>query len=480
MGKGNKAPKGPDWEKMVKKVSGFVDQNQDLFKEALNFGKDQFAGGAEFVKQLQDFGMEAGGRLADSASAYQKDVDDRVSQLDDLGKQFGDTATSEFEKSLANAEKITGELMPGFESSAQTGGALIDRYTSQGIPFQDEYINKLKTWDTTDRREDRAAQAVSDINMTTEAARESELRRLESYGIDPSQTRSAALDARIQAQNAIAKAQAANAGRRAVESEGLTLGKTASDMYDQSLAAGRGMVESAGQQGANISEILRKPGQDYLGSLQALGEYGINVGSMEQAGGLNAFNMNQAAENFRQAGITGAASYYDANRRYGSGIYEQGSKMLQGSADMLSSANNSATGSHQAAIQAYDSEQKNSFWGGLGQLAGMAIPAALGSPWLGGAIGSMTGKWSEGGPVPKEMSPSRGAIPDDVPAYLDADEYVLDRDTVRWHGIKNLSKLQKEAREGLAIPDDTAGSGRNPRAPALPRGGASTGTSMTR
>ena len=452
MSKDSDTPKGPDFEKLIRDVNGFIQQNQKIFQDALTFGKDQFAGGQKFVDAFSKYGMDASGRLNKAADAFQGDVDKRITGLDQQGQKFGQMADAGFEAGRKNAEKITGELMPGFQESAQTGTSLIDRYSKQGIPFQDEYINKLKGWDSTQRREDRAAQAVSDINATTEAARESELRRLESYGSDPNQTRSAALDSRIQAQNAIAKAQAANQGRRAVETEGLQLGKTASDMYNESLAAGRGLVESANTQGGNIASIAAKPWEQYMGNLARLGEYGLGVGQLEQAGGRGAFDMRKAAEDFGYKGLTDAASYYDINRKYGSQVFNDASKMQGANAAMATDAHGAATGTYNAQLEAKRQEDESSFLGGLGKLAGMAIPAALGSPWVGTAMGAVTGKWSQGGPVDKELSPSKGAIPDDVPAFLNADEFVLDRDTVRWHGIKNLSKLQKEAREGLGIP----------------------------
>jgi hypothetical protein len=44
-------------------------------------------------------------------------------------------------------------------------------------------------------------------------------------------------------------------------------------------------------------------------------------------------------------------------------------------------------------------------------------------------------------------------VKDDIPAKLDAGEYVVDRDTVRWFGEKHFANLQKKAKEGLGIPE---------------------------
>jgi len=457
MGKDD-APQGPDYKKLISGVQKFIDQNQDLFKEAMSFGKEQFSKGQEFVDKMEKFGLDAQGRLQKQADDFTATSKQRVADLEKYGQDWGKAINETYASNKATADKITGDLMPGMGTAAELGGTLLDRYKEQGIPFQDEYIAKLKGWDTTERREDRAAQAVSDINASTEAARESELRRLESYGIDPSQTRSAALDSRLQAANAVAKAQAANQQRQAVEQEGITLGKTASDMYDTSVTAGRQLIDQAAATGKTIADIARQPGADWMEALAGLGSYGLNVGQLEQAAGTTGFNMSQGAEQFGQAGYRDAATQQNNANNYGSGVYDQGGKFISSSANMLNSAYGTSGQLHQGDLAAAEQNNKNSLGGAFGQLAGLAIPAAMSwwNPVAGAAAAGAAAGRSEGGPVDRRESPSRGAIPDDIPAFLDADEYVLDRDTVRWHGVKNLRKLQEDAKKGMGIPDRSA------------------------
>jgi hypothetical protein len=78
--------------------------------------------------------------------------------------------------------------------------------------------------------------------------------------------------------------------------------------------------------------------------------------------------------------------------------------------------------------------------------------------------------YAEGGPVPTGMSPSQGINTDDIPARLNAGEFVLPKETVAWLGEKHIhgliekaqkDRLQTEQRTG-AIPDFK---------PALPQGG---------
>lgn len=479
MGGKEEAPRGPDWNKLLSRMDEFIGQNQDLFKQAMSFNKKQFSKGEQFVDAISNYGMDAAGRLGRQAQQFQGLVDRQVAQLQDAATSYGQANSDIYRQQQEQVDDLLGTINPAIQDSAGMGGTLLDRYKEQGLPFQDEYINKLKGWDTTARREGRAAEAVNDLSLTTEAAREAELRRLESYGIDPSQTRSAALDSRIQAQNAVAKAQAANAARRAVEGAGLAAGQQAYNMYQQNLTDAQGLSEGAIRGAAVASQIGAQPGTQYLSGLGNLANYLQGVAQIGQAGGNTAFNMNQNAINTGLGAIGAAATQQNQMNNFGAGIYDQAGRFTQSSAGMLNSGYGTGAQLNANDLRAHESDQQNSFWGGVGNLVGMALPAALGSPWLGTAIGGMSGLggggggggssagvhpstfarpvtfgFSEGGEVPRQASPSAGAIQDDVPAMLNANEYVLDSDTVRWHGVKSLRKLQEEAKKGYsqAIP----------------------------
>ncbi len=62
---------------------------------------------------------------------------------------------------------------------------------------------------------------------------------------------------------------------------------------------------------------------------------------------------------------------------------------------------------------------------------------------------------TQGGFVSRRLSPSRGAIVDDVPANLNADEFVMPRDVTHWYGKKFFHGLIDKARtaqQGSASP----------------------------
>lgn len=86
--------------------------------------------------------------------------------------------------------------------------------------------------------------------------------------------------------------------------------------------------------------------------------------------------------------------------------------------------------------------------------------SGLGSA-LGLAGGILLSKYAEGGAVPTDASPSYGAAVDDVPARVNAGEFIMPREAVSWFGEKTMHdmiiKAQKQRAEmeqqSGAVPD---------------------------
>jgi len=68
-----------------------------------------------------------------------------------------------------------------------------------------------------------------------------------------------------------------------------------------------------------------------------------------------------------------------------------------------------------------------------------------------------------GGTVPKSASPSRGKQTDDIPARLNAEEFVMPRDVTKYFGQRHFHKMIKEARKAMAMHG-----GSHPNPPARP------------
>lgn len=349
MGKKSKPPKGPDWNRLLDMSAQYQQQNQALFDEFMEFQK--------------------------GAYGEQKAIQDQI-----LGVQ-----------------------LPAMRDEAALSQQLRDRYREMGIPFENEYFDKLTTWDTEQRRNERAGEAQAQIGQAAEAQREAELRRLESYGIDPSQTRSAALDSQLRLQEAVARAAAGNQQRRAVEQEGIQFGAGAIDLMRGGLGASTQALQNA--TGA---------GQAAFGNQQSLGGFG-------------------------QAG------------------YGQGANMIGQGSNILNQGYGTAGNLYQGDLARYELKQKNSPLGGIGNLLG----TALGAAGAVGGFGPLFGFMAEGGPVDgggaqpaaAPRNPQSGIPADNVPKMMSPGEFVIPDDVARWEGEKNLQKLINKARQDKANTD---------------------------
>lgn len=340
MGKKSKAPKGPDWKKLLEFAKEQAAQNQQMFDEYMDFSRQSYDDQQGIQKQILDV------------------------------------------------------QLPAMREEAEMASMMRERYKTMGLPFEDEYLGKLRGWDSEQRRDERAGEVQAQVGQAAEAAREAELRRLEGYGIDPSQTRSAALDSRLRLQEAVAKAGAGNQQRRMVEQEGLQMGGQAVDMMR---------------------------GYPTMGT-QALGN--------ASASGALALDSRMSIDAMRGGAYP-----------TGSNILGQGYNMMQGAYGTAGNLNQNDLQRHQQNIQ-------NSPLAGLGRLAGIgfgAIGAAGGMPNFFG--------YAEGGPTDgaKSMAtprpPSTGIPTDGALARVTPGEFIIPDDVARWEGEKNLQKLINKARE---------------------------------
>src|SRR5690606_26099979 len=125
------------------------------------------------------------------------------------------------------------------------------RYQQTFRPLEEAAVREAQEYASPARMEREIGAAIADTGAAFEAQRQNALRRLESYGVDPSTTRSAALDASIRAAQAAAQAAAGMGARQRVED-------TARQLRTQAIDIGRGAVEM-GTQGATTAAELARP-----------------------------------------------------------------------------------------------------------------------------------------------------------------------------------------------------------------------------
>lgn len=261
------------------------------------------------------------------------------------------------------------------------------RYEEIFQPLEDSLIQEFQEYDSPERQAAEAGKAIADVTSTFDASRRNALQRLESYGVDPSQTRNAALDVGVRTSQAAAQAAAATASRQRVQDVGRSL-------RAEAINIGRGMPSQVAQ--------------GYQTALGA-GQGAVNAGSSAvqnstgvTASGVNAYGGANAAYGGAQSGYGAAANTYSQ----GYGNQMQG---WQAGQDQTMGWVNAASGV-----------------AGMMVADGGSIPQAI--PYMqDGKVATGTGDGS--------------GIDDAVPAQLSDGEYVIPADVVRIKGEEFFDKL---------------------------------------
>ncbi|MDX1297284.1 MAG: hypothetical protein R3260_03450 [Pseudomonas sp.] len=303
----------------------------------------------------------------------------------------------------ATLDEIMEVAMPQMQEQWETAKADRERYEELYQPLEEEYLERAAGWDTPARRDAEAAKIQTEISKQFDAQRKNALQRLESYGVDPSQTRNQALDLGVRIEQAKAMAQGANEARSNVEREGL-------GMLGESINVGRG---------------LPAQGLQYAASSQAA--------------------QNQAAQN--------AAAWQGASNAMGSPT-----AWMAGSDRSLGTWGNALTGGYNAQLNAYNAEQANSPLSLLS--SGLGVASGLGWSPLGNKGGEFT-SYANGGetaipmegeyiPAGTEVQGPGGPKDDMIDAKLSDGEFVIPEEVVRRKGTEFFDKLIEKTHKDLA------------------------------
>jgi hypothetical protein len=302
------------------------------------------------------------------------------------------------EQDTNNRALLQQVLGPQLEAQAnQAEWAKKDRARYEGVyqPLEDNLIKDFQEYGSEERLGRNRGRAMADVASSFDAQRRNALQRLESFGVDPSQTRNAALDVAMRTQQGAAMAAAATNSTRIDEDKARALRADAINI-------GRGMpsqvAQSYGQSVAAGSQAMGGANSTFGTSAGAMGNPtswgGMGMQGMQGAGGMmtQGFNNQMTAYNAQQA----------ANASMMSGI---GSAVGMGA--MLAD----------------------------GRTPGEAIPTTPGH--IAGGPGDGSGIDDR---VPATIvNPQTGAQVAD--ARLSTDEYVIPADVVRAKGVEFFDKL---------------------------------------
>lgn len=253
------------------------------------------------------------------------------------------------EQDAKNRELLDQVLGPQLAAQAdQQKWAQEDRARYEGtyLPIEQNLIQDFQSYGSPERQAQDRGRAMADVSAAFGAQRQNALQRLEGYGIDPSQTRSAALDVAMRTQEAAAQAAAGtNATRigedkaRALRADAINIGRglpsQVAQSYGQSVAAGNSAIGGANSTFGTSAGAMGNP-TAWMGAAQS---------GMQGAGGMatqgfnnqmTAYNAQQQANASMMSGIgsaVGMAAMFADGKRPTEGIPVSGPGLTQGPGD---------------------------------------------------------------------------------------------------------------------------------------------------
>lgn len=347
----------------------------------------------------------------------------------------------EWAKKTYADNKITGDKVMNFalgQMEKMAGWADADRKRYENIyqPLEDQAAQRAEDYASPERQEYEAGRAEAGVADKFRAAREAAQDRLEQFGIDPGQMRSGALDLGTRIAEASAQAGAGNQARTATEMYGDQLMSNAINTgkgYPAQSLAAAGAAGASGNQAINTPLAVTASGANTMGTAptwQGLGNQGL--GQWGQF--LNATWQSQLDKE-------------QADQAHSSGV-------------------GAAIGTGMELLKLLPFER------------GGSVPRRYAD---GGGIPDDPTMMNAGTSVPPEMSPSNGAIPDDITAQVDdgsqikvnAGEFVIPKDVVGWLGEKGMQQFILKARKEMGDPSQAPAQPEQgpPQAPPIPSRG---------
>lgn len=289
------------------------------------------------------------------------------------------------EQDAANRALLQQVLGPQLEAQAnQAEWAKKDRarYENTFQPLEDNLIQDFQSYGTPERMAQERGRAMADVASNFDAQRRNALQRLESYGVDPSQTRNAALDVAMRTQQGAAMAAAGTNAQRVTEDK---------------------------------SRALRADA--------------INIGKGMPS---------QVAQSYGQAVAAGNSAVGGANSTFGTSAGAMGNPTSWGGMGMqgMQGAGNMQSQGFQNQMTAYNAQQaaNSSMMGGIGSALGMAAMLAD------GGLPEEAIPTQPPGPVTEGPTDGTG-VDDQVLAYISVGEYVVPADVVQAKGVEFFDKL---------------------------------------
>jgi hypothetical protein len=354
------------------------------------------------------------------------------------GQSQWDSLKDQNAKNVATAADVSARAIDTSKNWDKFADSELDRYKTDYVPAEKKQLDDAMGWASPDRMARMRGMAMGDQRQAGDAAKARAEDELLSYGVDPSSGRFGGLDANLEAKTGAAMAAAGTMSDVATELQGQQL-------LGQAIQTGKSVPQIA-QGAAGVG--LTAGNQAVNAPLAATGVQAQTMGTPTQWAQLEQQGYKGAIDSMVQsANISNQAAAIDAQSSSGIGAIIGGGLGLVGTL-----------------AGAYFGGPMGAMMGGsIGRAAAGAVPGKANGGMVqryadGGVVNDMDG--DEAGYVDPSMSPSGGAVTDDIHAQIDGDpsqpakinsgEFIMPRDVVAWRGEAWMQKEIEKARKEMA------------------------------
>ena len=183
------------------------------------------------------------------------------------------------------------------------------RYESTYQPIEDQFAKEATDYNSPDRTNQRAGAAEADVSSQFAGQRSAALSQLESFGIDPSQTRYGALDLGTRISQAASTAAAGTTSRNQSEATGLALQSEAINIgrgYPGQVAQSYSTAQGSGGAAVGAGNATASTYGNLMGTPTQWSALGTNANTAA-AGALNT-GFNNSFQNYQAANEIGASN----------------------------------------------------------------------------------------------------------------------------------------------------------------------------
>ena len=421
---GKSAPDPPDYGPVAGASQANAKYSAQVAREQLAWQKEMWADQQKMLTQVTDVQlpiMEMQAEMAGVAMEQQAWAMQKQMELYEKGM----ITSEELQRSqLAIQSQLANSYQQGLAQQMRISEenhrlALQDRDRYERIfqPIEEDLVQKALIAGSEEEKALAAGRAQSDVARAQEAQRKQAQMQLESYGVDPSQTRSQALDAGLRTQQASAQAAAGNQARQAQEDRALA-------MQADVIGIGRGL-------GSNIASSYNAALQGASGAAAPGFNVGAGAAGMNAAG--NALGSIQSGANSMMGNLSNTMS----GLMGGAGAWQNASNAMGSPTSWLGQSNNAIGQWGNTLNQGYGNDMAAANFNANNSMFNTVAPvAAMG-------LGTM---FADGGEVQGPGGPKDDAIP----ARLSDGEYIVPAEVVRKKGTDFFDKLKEKAQKELA------------------------------